>query len=163
SIHCAQKEPATTEMCKYRNFLPGFEEIDDIIDLTSPAAHTPKTWDNAKTCYYPMRTRNYENYVSSSQKNKKSYLTTPFIGKRLFTDEVIEEDDQDGTKDQPIPVIDELQVNLCFRLFCVPITFFYVLLIQHKLIINVLLFFVCFVVISGRSNSGGESIQWFML
>ncbi|XP_020165726.1 uncharacterized protein [Aegilops tauschii subsp. strangulata] len=111
SIHCAQKEPATTEMCKYRNFLPGFEEIDDIIDLTSPAAHTPKTWDNAKTCYYPMRTRNYENYVSSSQKNKKSYLTTPFIGKRLFTDEVIEEDDQDGTKDQPIPVIDELQLS----------------------------------------------------
>uniref|UniRef100_A0A453EG87 Uncharacterized protein n=1 Tax=Aegilops tauschii subsp. strangulata TaxID=200361 RepID=A0A453EG87_AEGTS len=42
----SQKEPATTEMCKYRNFLPGFEEIDDIIDLT---------WDNAKTCYYPMR------------------------------------------------------------------------------------------------------------
>ena len=33
SIHYAQKEPATTEMCKYRNFLPGFEEIDDIIDL----------------------------------------------------------------------------------------------------------------------------------
>nr|XP_020191057.1 uncharacterized protein LOC109776804 isoform X2 [Aegilops tauschii subsp. strangulata]XP_020191058.1 uncharacterized protein LOC109776804 isoform X2 [Aegilops tauschii subsp. strangulata] len=116
SIHYAQKEPATTEMCKYRNFLPGFEEIDDIIDLT---------WDNAKTCYYPMRTQNYENDVSSSQKNKKllntslstfcpnlqSYLTTPFIGKRLFTDEVIEEDDQDGTKDQPIPVIDELQLS----------------------------------------------------
>ncbi|XP_044439347.1 uncharacterized protein [Triticum aestivum] len=113
----SEKEHATTEMCKYRNFLPGFEEIDGIIDLTSPAAHTPKTRDNTKTCYYPMRTRNYENDVSSSQKNKKSYLTTPFIGKRLFTDEVIEEDDQDGTKDQPIPVIDELQVNLCFPLF----------------------------------------------
>uniref|UniRef100_A0A453M3K2 Uncharacterized protein n=1 Tax=Aegilops tauschii subsp. strangulata TaxID=200361 RepID=A0A453M3K2_AEGTS len=41
----------------------------------------------------------------------QSYLTTPFIGKRLFTDEFIEEDDQDGTEDQPINVNNVFQVS----------------------------------------------------
>ncbi|XBH87834.1 hypothetical protein VPH35_075219 [Triticum aestivum] len=33
SIHCAQRQPVSTSICKYRYFLPQFKEKDGIIDL----------------------------------------------------------------------------------------------------------------------------------
>lgn len=98
--------------CKYREFLPGLKEKDNIIDLTSPVAHMSTTWDRPRTCYSPMRALNDENAEGSSHKHKKSYSTTPIFGKRLFLDEFNEEHEQEGTEDQPIPVSDELQLQL---------------------------------------------------
>uniref|UniRef100_A0A8R7UWR1 Uncharacterized protein n=1 Tax=Triticum urartu TaxID=4572 RepID=A0A8R7UWR1_TRIUA len=43
SIQCAQRQPVSTGICKYRDFLPQFEEKDGIIDLTSPVARMSNT------------------------------------------------------------------------------------------------------------------------
>ncbi|XP_044437790.1 uncharacterized protein [Triticum aestivum] len=72
SIQCAQRQPVSTGICKYRDFLPQFEEKDGIIDLR--------------------------------------YSTTAILGKRIFSDEFDENDEQEGTKHQPIPVSPDVQV-----------------------------------------------------
>lgn len=71
SVQCAQREPISRELCKYREFLPGIKEKDDIIDLTSPVTYMSTTWNRAKTCYSPMRTSNHVIAESSSHQHKK--------------------------------------------------------------------------------------------
>lgn len=111
SIQCAQREPISRDLCKYRDFLQGIKEKDGIIDLTSHVAHRSTTWDNAKTCYSPMELSNNVIPESSSQQHKKIYSKTSIIGKRLFQDNFNEEHEQDDTKEQPIPITDELALS----------------------------------------------------
>ncbi|XP_044394886.1 uncharacterized protein [Triticum aestivum] len=110
SIQCAQRQPVSTGICKYRDFLPQFEEKDGIIDLTSPVARMSHTWGRATTYYSRMGKWNNENAESPTQKHKKRYSTTAILGKRLFSDEFDENDEQEGTKHQPIPVSPDVQV-----------------------------------------------------
>lgn len=62
------------------------------------------------------------------------YSKTSIIGKRLFQDNFIEQDEHVGTRELPVPIADEVVVReltnlFCFRFFFVLTKVFYV---PHK-------------------------------
>lgn len=65
-----------------------------------------------KACFWFLFWLIAEHVLSTLFATLQRYSTTAILGKRIFSDEFDENDEQEGTKHQPIPVSDYLHVHL---------------------------------------------------
>lgn len=104
SIQCAQREVQRSFLCESSQPL---KPAEDIVDLTSPEVQISTRWNHKQTCYSPWKSNNKWTTETPPLKIKKDYSKALIIGRRLFPEEESYQQESNGSKGNPIQLIEE--------------------------------------------------------